>query len=70
MDGETLAKSLFLVMILGFLGCAFAIGWAAGTEGHQTKAIEAGVAEWRIDPKTGEKSFHFITPAKVEKETK
>ena len=28
----------------------------------QDEAIEAGVAEWRINPKTGEKSFEWKKP--------
>ena len=27
---------------------------------EQTKAIEAGVAEWRVDPKTGETEFVYL----------
>ncbi len=30
---------------------------AGGAKGVQQQAIEAGVAEWQVDPKTGETSF-------------
>jgi hypothetical protein len=46
------------------------LGYVCGEDSTQSKAIEAGVAEWRIDPKTGKKSFHFITSSKIESETK
>lgn len=29
-------------------------------DGVRTEAIEAGVAEYRVDPKTGETSFHWL----------
>ena len=35
----------------------------------RNEAIEAGVAEWTIDSKTGKKSFEWITDNRVE-ETK
>ncbi|MFN4217436.1 MAG: hypothetical protein ACK4HQ_08570 [Brevinematales bacterium] len=70
MERDTAVDIVFFIMIIVFLDGSFMVGWAAGTEGHQKESIEAGVAEWRIDPKTGEKSFHFITPTKIEKETK
>lgn len=31
---------------------------------EKNRAIEAGVAEWRIDAKTGVRSFQYLTPAK------
>ena len=33
----------------------------------QKEAIDNNVAEWRIDPKTGEKEFVYLTPKKEEK---
>lgn len=52
----------FLPLIIG---AAFIVGAiAGGMDGRRLirkEAIEAGVAEYRFNPKTGETSFHFIT---------
>ena len=37
------------------------IGLCIGSKMMQDRAIEANVAEWRIDGKTGEKEFVFLT---------
>lgn len=50
-------------LVFGFAaGCLFAgILFSAATErDYRERAIEAGVAEWRIDAKTGETEFHWI----------
>jgi len=47
----TLAMPVLLLFVLGFL---------IGAAGWQESAIEAGVAEWRVDPKTGETEFVWI----------
>lgn len=38
------------------------VGLIAGGRNEMRYAIEAGVAEWRINPKTGESTFHYLTP--------
>jgi Na+/glutamate symporter len=43
-------------ILLGFL-----IGGRIADIRMKNNAIQAGVAEYRVDPKTGETSFHFIT---------
>jgi hypothetical protein len=50
----------FLAAILGIIG-GFAVGYIAASVNHKSDAIQAGVAEYRVNPKTGETSFHFIT---------
>jgi hypothetical protein len=53
--------ALMILVLMVFAVVVFAAGWRYGgiyKEGRtQDSAIEAGVGEWRIDPKTGEKSF-------------
>jgi hypothetical protein len=36
------------------------VGYAAATNGIRGRAIEANVAEWQIDPKTGAKEFVWV----------
>lgn len=48
-------------VLLGFTGGFFS-GFSAGWMNRQHSAIEAGVAECRIDPKTDESTFHYLTP--------
>lgn len=53
--------SYLLCIIWGFaLGGLITI--SAMRSARHKDAIEARVAEWRIDPKTGEKTFHYLTP--------
>jgi hypothetical protein len=44
----------------GFVGCQIGRRWYADDE--KQRAIEAGVAEWIIDPVTGVRSFRYRTP--------
>jgi hypothetical protein len=67
-------------LVCGFTVCALAIlavggtaingaiGMRDGRDRTRIEAIEANVAEWRIDPKTGEKSFVWLTPQQAESE--
>lgn len=58
-----------ITFIIGLLVATFALGGLLKCSGERgmderARAIEAGVAEWRIDAKTGVKSFHYLTPTK------
>jgi hypothetical protein len=57
---KELGPIAFLVVVLG-LFAGFTVGYRAASVNHKSNAIQAGVAEYRVDPKTGETSFHFIT---------
>lgn len=52
---------LACVLIGYFLGAAF--GWAAGraqaAQSHRKEAVEAGVAEYVVNPKTGDTAFTY-----------
>jgi hypothetical protein len=49
----------------GFFVAALAVGITLNAVRyyHQCAAIEAGVAEWRVDPKTGQTRFEYLKPA-------
>jgi hypothetical protein len=55
----TLAIPALLLVVLGFLIGA-AVGSCRCGTGWQEAATEAGVAEWRVDPKTGATEFVWI----------
>lgn len=55
----TLAMPVLLLFVLGFLIGAAVSSHRCGT-GWQEAATEAGVAEWRVDPKTGATEFVWI----------
>lgn len=57
MKAEAIAAIMVSCLVVGLL-----VGMALGFSGSQVAAIKAGVAEWRIDPKTGDKSFHYLKP--------
>lgn len=42
-------------------GCLVYIGYSFGRRHSDQNAIEAGVAEWQIDPITGETTFVYKT---------
>lgn len=54
----------FLAIAGMFVGAAIHVTFYgetdAGIRETQASAIEAGAAEWRIDPKTGEKQFTWL----------
>ena len=63
MKDEIVAPLTFLVVtILVVSACAF-LGWHHGGMAKQSElqrdAIEHGVAEWTIDPKSGERAFRW-----------
>jgi hypothetical protein len=39
---------------------AWSVGICGGEDWERKRAIKAGVAEWRINPKTGEKVFTYL----------
>lgn len=62
---------LALLLSSSLLGCGLytqgysngqSDGINRGQEVERAEAVSAGAAEWRIDPKTGERSFHYLTP--------
>lgn len=53
-----------LVALSTFTG--FCLGGAFESSRQMSKSIEAGVAQWTIDAKTGEKRFEYITPTGTE----
>lgn len=50
-----IAWSVFMIMIGFAIGVS--VGRWLGIKDMGDDAIEKGVAEWKIDPKTGEKAF-------------
>jgi hypothetical protein len=64
-DIEGLFVGLMLGFMLGVL-CSFC-AWGFDKDEARTAAIEAGVAEYRVDPKTGETSFVFLKPCEDRK---
>ena len=53
------------VFLVGFLIGFIAGGWVCyhgGDVRWQKKCIQAGVAEWQCDPKTGDPAFVFKEP--------
>ncbi len=51
------------VIFLTTIWCMYAKGWGMEKEkAFQKQAIEAEIAEWKCDPKTGEKTFTWIPP--------
>lgn len=58
MDKEAIAFAIFCILLIAFgvlVGGALGSHWC-GT-GWQEAATGAGVAEWRVDSKTGETEF-------------
>lgn len=64
MNSDSFFWGAFLSLILcGIVGTYLCIqANFHGQRIQQRAAIEAGVAEWRIDPKTGESRFEFVKP--------
>ena len=50
--------ALVICLFVWFAGAL--TGILLGTDNIRTEAIEHGVAEWRIDSKTGVISFHWL----------
>lgn len=58
---------ILLVIVVSFCGLAFSEGRISSRAEMQQEAIDHNCAEWRIDPKTGEREFVWLG-TKVEKE--
>lgn len=58
--GPKIVASILFVSILVLTG--FICGYCASRIDFKRHAIDANVAEWQIDPKTGEKTFQFLSP--------
>lgn len=54
------AIEAFLIAAIGTI--SFACGSCLEEHRMKCQATEANVAEWRIDPKSGERSFHYLSP--------
>jgi hypothetical protein len=57
-DYDKVGCILFAVTIF----CAFMAGWTIGQGMTRQQAIEAGVAEWRIDSQAGKTRFEWLSP--------
>lgn len=51
--------AMFLLVNTGFMSLNMQLGLKFGRDEVREQAIQAGVAEWSIDPATGAKSFRF-----------
>lgn len=64
---ELIASGIFIFFMAVTATVAGTLGYGSGEidgrDGVRAGAIEAGVAEWKIDPKTGERRFEWLTPA-------
>ncbi len=59
MSNEYTWLEWLVALIVVVVGCC-CIGFIAGRGLCREEALDAGAAEWRIDPKTGEKSFVWL----------
>lgn len=57
-DGWWVVPLTFLVGVM----CGFSLGVGFGDHSKRTEAIEAGVARYTVDPKTGETNFEWVKP--------
>lgn len=68
-DGEgffAFIIGIVLGILIGIVGVAATDNdYDSGVQATQQQAIDAGAGEWRIDAKTGEKSFHWLTVDEV-----
>ena len=69
MSDDTVALIVCICLIVGLLVSGWA-GYVVGVNKEREAATKAGQAEWRIDPKTGEKSFHWLNLERAELEKK
>ncbi len=52
-----------VALVVACVALSFSCGWSFGASGVKAAAINAGVAHWRCDPKTGEKHFVWEKPS-------
>lgn len=62
MDKGSAAGLLGLVVTVGVGLGSFIAGVGTGMSIRQNEAIEAGVARWTIDAKSGIRKFEWLTP--------
>lgn len=62
MDKDDVIQAILVVAVLFSL---FVGGCCAGNSIQRSIAVEAGAAEWRVDPKTGETRFVYLSPKGV-----
>lgn len=59
-DDERFSALIVLSIMLTLVIISGIVGVISGKSSMRTEAIEAGAAEWRIDPQTGVAEFHWI----------
>lgn len=57
-DEDRIALGVFFSMIAALL-IGGMVGFYSGIHAERKKSVEAGVGEWRVDPKTGETEFRY-----------
>ena len=62
--GDAIGGIVVTILLFGLMVANPIWQWHRGYWQAQEEAVEAGVAEWRIDSKTGEKSFHWLKGSK------
>lgn len=62
-DSEGCASALFFIVAMVVAAC---IGGCANNHVWQVDVINRGLAEWQINPKTGDKAFEWLPVQPVE----
>lgn len=61
--------SLLMPLVVAFAPFVYLIGYYLGAEAIRAQAVKAGVAEYKIDNKTGETKFVYLSQ-KIENKEK
>jgi hypothetical protein len=64
---ERSQELLFVLMLLVLAALAASYGFVVGRGIERDRALDAGVAEWRVDKKTGKREVVYLSPVGVEK---
>ncbi len=60
-------ETVFVVVVMGFgLSCGLLAGNILTNEWQKKKAVEAGAAEYRCDPQSGNVEFHWLPASRKE----
>lgn len=59
---DKMLMAFFWTLVIAMIVCIFGAGYSAGCGSTSQKAIEAGVARYTVDEKTGATKFEWITP--------